>query len=75
MVFDSSFALVTEFAGSNRWALARPTVLALGNAGRLYVTQSQKRGVAVLGLSPISDDRASDFSSSINNSVGKNTGL
>ena len=75
MVFDSSFRLVTEFAGSDKWALSRPTVLALGNAGRLYVTQSQKRGVAVLGLSSPSKDRTFDLRSSISNSVDSKTGL
>jgi len=62
MVFDSSFRLVTEFAGSSRWALSRPTDLALGNGGKLYVTQSQKRGVAVLGLPAGSDAEGSDES-------------
>jgi hypothetical protein len=75
MVFDSSFSLVTEFAGSDRWALARPTVLVLGNSGRLYVTQSQQRGVAVLGLSSASNDRTFDLRSSISNSVDSKTGL
>jgi len=75
MVFDSSFQLVTEFAGSNRWVLARPTALALGNAGRLYVTQSQKRGVAVLGLSTAAGDRVFDFSSSISSSLSQKSGL
>jgi DNA-binding beta-propeller fold protein YncE len=51
MVFDSSFRVVKEFAGVNRGALARPTALAFGNSGRLYVTQAQERGVAVFALS------------------------
>jgi hypothetical protein len=64
MVFDSSFRLVTEFAGSRRWALVRPTALALGNEGRLYVAQGRDRGVAVLGLSPASIGRVTDDGSS-----------
>jgi hypothetical protein len=74
MVFDSSFRLVTEFAGGNRWALVRPTALALGNAGRLYVTQGRERGVAVLGLSPASVDRAIDDGSSFAISKSQLTG-
>jgi hypothetical protein len=73
MAFDSSFRLVTEFAGGNGWALARPTALALGNGGKLYVTQSRERGVAVLGLSAGSgtsgSDEASSFDVSQNRSV------
>jgi len=75
MVFDSSFSLVTEFAGTGSWALSRPTALALGNSGRLYVTQSQERGVAVLGLSSASSVRTFDLSSSISHSVVSKTGL
>ena len=63
MVFDSSFRVVTEFAGVNRRALARPTALALGNSGRLYVTQAQERGVAVFVLSDGSGTRGPDGSS------------
>jgi DNA-binding beta-propeller fold protein YncE len=55
MAFDSNFGVVTEFGGGDGWALARPTALALGNGGKLYVTQSRERGVAVLGLSAGSD--------------------
>jgi len=73
MVFDSSFSLVTEFAGNSRWALARPTVLELGNSGRLYVSQSRKRGVAVLGLSSTSDDRAIENGTS--KSISENRSL
>jgi hypothetical protein len=73
MAFDSSFRLVAEFAGGNGWALARPTALALGNGGRLYVTQSRSRGVAVLDLAAGSDtsgsDEASSFDVSQNRSV------
>ena len=64
MVFDSSFRVVTEFAGVNRGALARPTALAFGNSGRLYVTQSQERGVAVFALSDSSGTTGPDGSSS-----------
>ena len=60
MVFDATFQLVTEFAGNDKWTLSRPTNVELGNAGRIYITQSQQRGVAVLSLSPVSGDRAFD---------------
>jgi len=75
MVFDSSFRVVAEFAGSDRRDLARPTALALGNAGKVYVTQTQNRGIAVLGLSTTSDPRTFDSGSTIGNSVVQENGL
>jgi hypothetical protein len=75
MVFDSSFRLVTEFAGGNRWGLVRPSALVVGNAGTVYVTQGRERGVAVLGLSPASVDQTSEedstFDTSRNGSLGE----
>ncbi|HXH28679.1 MAG TPA: hypothetical protein VNL37_06515 [Candidatus Polarisedimenticolia bacterium] len=49
LVFDDRLEFVTEFgaAAPERGGLVRPTDLALGDAGKLYVTQARDRGVAV----------------------------
>jgi len=51
MVFDPSFKLLTEigFEGGRK-NLVRPTDLALGNSGRIYITQAQNRGVSVYSV-------------------------
>jgi hypothetical protein len=53
MVFDSDHRFLTEFgAGENGRAwLSRPAGLALGNDGKIYVTQAGKKGVAVYRMS------------------------
>jgi hypothetical protein len=51
MVFDEHFQFVTEFGDERgRRHLIRPASLALGDSGKLYVTQARRRGVAVFGL-------------------------
>ena len=49
MVFDKEFRFQGEFGyrGNRPGNLIRPNELALGNAGKLYVTQIRDRGVAV----------------------------
>ena len=51
MVFDPSFKLLTEigFEGGRK-NLVRPTDLALGNSGRIYITQARNRGVSVYSV-------------------------
>ena len=52
MVFDPNLEFVTEFgSGAGHAGLVRPTDLALGRSGKLYVTQARDSGVAVLQLS------------------------
>jgi hypothetical protein len=54
MVFDPSFELITEIGfEAGRQSLVRPTTLAIGNAGRLYVTQARDRGVSVYSLTNV----------------------
>lgn len=51
MVFDPKLEFVTEFgSGGGHAGLIRPTDLALGRSGKLYVTQARDSGVAVLQL-------------------------
>ncbi len=52
MVFDKEFRFLQEFgyAGDNPANLNRPNELALGNAGKLYVTQVRNRGVSVFNV-------------------------
>jgi hypothetical protein len=52
LVFDEHLEFVTEFGAgaSGRGGLVRPTDLALGHAGKLYVTQARERGVAVFQI-------------------------
>lgn len=52
MIFDDRLEFVTEFGSGDdgRPALTRPTDLALGPSGKLYVTQARERGVAVFKL-------------------------
>lgn len=52
MVFDKEFRFLKEFGyrGDKPANLIRPSELALGNAGRLYVTQVRNRGVSVFNV-------------------------
>jgi hypothetical protein len=52
MVFDKEFRFLQEFGyrGDKPANLIRPSELALGNAGRLYVTQVRNRGVSVFNV-------------------------
>ncbi len=52
MVFDKDFTFLTQFGfrDGKPGSLAGPTDLALGNVGRLYVTQLQRRGISVFSL-------------------------
>lgn len=54
MVFNKEFRFLHEFgySGEKPGNLIRPSELAVGNSGRLYVTQSRKRGVAVFSVNP-----------------------
>jgi len=60
MIFDDRLEFVTEFGSGDdgRPALTRPTDLALGASGRLYVTQARERGVAVFKLDEEEDKGA-----------------
>jgi hypothetical protein len=76
MVFSPSLEFVTEYAGNDRWALSRPSALAVGNSGRLYVSQAQRRGVAVLNLhAPSSEGNLDRLSSTQSNANVRNQGL
>jgi hypothetical protein len=52
IVFDGQFRLVTEFGAEEAGpsGLVRPSELALGRSGKLYVTQARERGVAVFQI-------------------------
>jgi hypothetical protein len=52
MVFDKEFRFLKEFGyrGSKPENLTRPTDVAAGNAGKLFVTQVRDRGVSVFHL-------------------------
>jgi hypothetical protein len=52
MVFNKEFLFVKEFGyrGTKAENLVGPNDLALGNSGRLYVTQLRNRGVSVFSL-------------------------
>lgn len=52
MVFDKEFRFLKEFGyrGSKPENLIRPTDVAVGNAGKLFVTQVRDRGVSVFQL-------------------------
>jgi hypothetical protein len=52
MVFDKEFRFLKEFGyrGSKPENLTRPTDVAVGNAGKLFVTQVRDRGVSVFHL-------------------------
>lgn len=52
LVFDSNFHYVMEFGGRGRRQarLVRPGALAVGNDGKLYVTQLANRGVSVFAV-------------------------
>jgi hypothetical protein len=54
MLFDQNQQFVTEFGAGRegRGSLVRPNGLAVGNDGKVYVTQLRDRGVAVFKLSP-----------------------
>jgi hypothetical protein len=54
MVFEAeSLRFVGELGGrDDKFALSRPTQLAVGNANRLYITQSQQKGVTVFSVTP-----------------------
>jgi len=53
MVFDNEFRFLKEFGyrGDKPGNLIRPNELAVGNSGKLYVTQLRNRGVSVFLLS------------------------
>ena len=52
MVFDKKYRFLKEFGyrGSRPENLARPNDVAVGNAGKLFVTQVRERGVSVFHL-------------------------
>jgi hypothetical protein len=52
MVFDKEFRFLKEFGyrGSKPENLARPNDVAVGNAGKIFVTQVRDRGVSVFHL-------------------------
>ncbi len=52
MVFDKEFRFLQEFGyrGDKPGNLIRPSELAVGNAGKLYVTQVRNRGVSVFSI-------------------------
>jgi len=52
MVFDAEFRFLHEFGyrGDKPGNLIRPNEVAMGNAGKLYVTQLRNRGVAVFSM-------------------------
>jgi hypothetical protein len=54
MVFDEEFRFVREFGqnGNAKNRVARPGSLAVGAAGKLYVSQLGNRGIAVFAMSP-----------------------
>lgn len=54
MVFDKEFRFINEFGyrGDKPGNLIRPNEVAVGNSGKLYVTQSRKRGVSVFSVIP-----------------------
>lgn len=53
MVFDKEFRFLQEFGyrGDKPGNLIRPNDLAVGNSGKLYVTQVRNRGISVFSLS------------------------
>jgi len=53
MVFDKEFQFLMEFGyrGDKPGNLIRPNAVAMGNAGKLYVTQVRNRGVSVFSVS------------------------
>lgn len=61
MIFDPAFQLITEigFEGG-RMNLVRPTDLALGNTGRIYITQARNQGVSVYSVKPLVGDLAGE---------------
>jgi hypothetical protein len=52
MVFDKNFGFLKEFGyrGGKPGNLIRPSEVAAGNAGKLYVTQLMNRGVSVFSV-------------------------
>jgi len=52
MIFDKEFRFLKEFGyrGDKPGNLIRPSELALGNSGKLYVTQLRNRGVSVFSI-------------------------
>lgn len=52
LIFNDKLEFITEFGSEEqgRLGLIRPTDLAVGSGGRLYVTQARDRGVAVFKL-------------------------
>jgi hypothetical protein len=52
MVFDKAFRFLHEFGyvGGKPGNLVRPNEVAMGNAGKLYVTQVRNRGVSVFSV-------------------------
>jgi hypothetical protein len=52
MVFDKEFRFLHEFGyvGGKPGNLSRPNEVAMGNAGKLYVTQVRNRGVSVFSV-------------------------
>jgi hypothetical protein len=54
MVFDKEFRFLHEFGyrGDKPGNLIRPSELAVGNSGKLYVTQSRNMGVSVFSVTP-----------------------
>lgn len=54
MVFDKNLAFVREFGarGKKAESLTRPGILALGNGGRLFVTQLAMKGISVFSVTP-----------------------
>jgi hypothetical protein len=52
MIFDREFRFLKEFGyrGDKPGNLIRPSELALGNSGKLYVTQLRNRGVSVFSI-------------------------
>ena len=54
LVFDPNLDFLTEFGSGDEGPshLVRPTDLAMGSSGKLYVTQARDRGVAVFRLKP-----------------------
>jgi hypothetical protein len=54
MVFDKEYRFLYEFGyrGDKPENLIRPSGMAMGNAGKLYVTQLGRQGVSVFRISP-----------------------
>lgn len=52
MIFNKDFQFLHEFGyrGNKPWNLIRPNELAVGESGRIYVTQVRDRGVSVFSL-------------------------